>query len=59
MSFAHDSIDAFGGSCRPMMSSYALPLGTTLLLTAGSLALPTLLTIGSLLLPERPINGVM
>jgi hypothetical protein len=34
-------------------------MGTTLLLTDGSLALPTLLSIGSLLLPERPINGVM
>jgi hypothetical protein len=59
MSFAHDRINAFGGSVRRVMSSYALPLGTTLLLTDGSLALPTLLTIGSLLLPERPINGVM
>jgi hypothetical protein len=48
MSFAHDSISAFGGSTRRVMSSSALPLGTTLLLT-----------IGSLLLPERPINGVM
>jgi hypothetical protein len=59
MFFAHDSINAFGGPARPMVSSYALPLGTTLLLTDGSLALPTLLTIGSLLLPERPIDGVM
>jgi hypothetical protein len=59
MFFAHDSISAFGGSTRRMMSSYALPLGTTLLLTDGSLALPTLLTIGSLLLPEKPINRVM
>jgi hypothetical protein len=57
MSFAHDRINAFGGSARRVMSSYALPLDTTLLLTDGSLALPTLLTIGSLLLPERPING--
>jgi hypothetical protein len=59
MSFAHDSINPIGGSARRVMSSYALPLGTTLLLTDGSLALPTLLTIGSLLLPKRPINGVM
>jgi len=59
MFFAHDSINAFGGPARRTMSSYALPLGTTLLLTDGSLALPTLLTIGSLLLPERPIDGVM
>jgi hypothetical protein len=57
MFFAHDSINAFGGSARRMMPSYALPPSTTLLLTDGSLALPTLLTIGSLLLPERPING--
>ena len=59
MFFAHDSINVFGGSARRMMPSYALPLGSTLLLTDGSLALPTLLTIGSLLLPERPIDGVM
>jgi hypothetical protein len=59
MFFAHDSINAFGGPARRMMSSSVLPMGTTLLLTDGSLALPTLLSIGSLLLPERPINGVM
>lgn len=59
MFFAHDSVNGFGGSARRMMSSYALPLGTTLLLTDGSLALPALLTIGGLLLPEKPINGVM
>jgi hypothetical protein len=47
MSFTHDSISAFGGSTRRMMSSYARPSSTLLL------------TIGSLLLPERPINGVM
>jgi len=59
MFFVHDRINAFGASASRMMSSYALPLGTTLLLSDGSLALPTLLTIGSLLLPGRPINGVM
>jgi len=45
MLFAHDSISAFGGSTRRMMSSSALPssvrrLSTTLLLTIGSLLLP-------------------
>ena len=54
LSFANGNISGFGGSTRRMMSSYAPPLGTTLLLTDGSPALPTLLTIGSLLLPERP-----
>ena len=59
MFLAHDSISAFGGSTRRMMSSSALPLGTSLLLSDGSLALLTLLMIGSLLLPEKPINRVM
>ena len=59
MFFASDCINPSGGAARRMMSSYALPLSTTLLLSDGSLALPTLLTIGSLLLPERQINGVM
>jgi hypothetical protein len=52
MSFAHDSMSVPGGLTRRLMSSSALP--GTLLLTDGSLALPTLLTIGSLLLPKRP-----
>jgi hypothetical protein len=60
MSFAHDSMSVSGGFTRHLMSSSAaLPLSTTLLLTDGSLALPTLLPIGSLPLPTRPQNGVM
>jgi hypothetical protein len=60
MSFAHDFLSVFGGSTRRLMASSAsLPLSTTLLLTDGSLALPTLLPIGSLPLPTRPQNGVM
>jgi hypothetical protein len=40
MSFAHDSMSVFGGETRRLVSSHALAL-TTLLLTIGSLPLPT------------------
>jgi hypothetical protein len=49
MSFAHGFLSVSGGSTRRLMASFAsLPLGTTLLLT-----------IGSLPLPKRPQIGVM
>ncbi len=42
MSFAHDSLSVSGESThRLMASSVSLPLGLTLLLSIGSLPLPT------------------
>jgi hypothetical protein len=40
MTFAHDSMSVFGGVTRRLVPSSALAL-TTLLLTIGSLPLPT------------------
>jgi hypothetical protein len=56
MCSGHDNMTLIGGIRRLMSSSAPLAL-PTLLLTDGSLALPTLLSIGSLLLPKRPITG--